>query len=128
MEQAPNMSGEVGKNLGLSPEEVERNKKLLEAKNKMQLALALDILHSRDETKEIFSNIHDENDLMTPNPEVEEYVFLALEKIRDDVRKMCIEHPEVIEHIASTEVEKPLDEINLSEAKSYLPQHFELVE
>jgi|SRR3989338_1584924 len=124
MEQAPNMSVETTKVTSLTPEQIDRNEKLLAAKNKMQLALALDILHTKDETRDIFSNIHDESDLMEPNPETEEYVLLVLAQIMDDVRAMVIKHPEVIEHIAD-ETDRPLDEINLTEAKGYLPQHFE---
>jgi len=37
---------------------------------------------------------------------------------------MVIKHPEVVEHIAD-ETDRPLDEINLTEAKGYLSQHFE---
>src|SRR3990167_6981565 len=115
MEQAPNMSVETAKVTALTPEQIEKNQKLLAAKNKMQMALALDILHNKDETRDIFSNIHDES---------EEYVLLVLAQIMDDVREMVIKHPEVVEHIAN-DTDRPLDEINLTEAKGYLSQHFE---
>ena len=41
MEQAPNMSSEVGKNLGLSPEEVERKNKVENATNRAQFAIVV---------------------------------------------------------------------------------------
>jgi len=129
MEQMPGINSEAE---GLAAE-VRKSEITLNAKNKMQFALALDILRSNQNTKEIFSEIHDESELMELNPEhpeIEEFVLEVLARIRDHVRNMVVAHPEVIDHIASQvgdSFDYPLRDIDLSEAKKYLPNYSDLL-
>jgi hypothetical protein len=124
MESMNNISTEGG------PTVTHENVVALNAKNKLQFALALEILRASEETRDIFSNIHDEPQLLEPDPlhpEIEHYVEDVLARIRDDVREMAISHPEVIGNIASQvgdSFDYPLNKIDLTEAKKYLPNHF----
>ena len=116
MEQMPGINSEAE---GLAAE-VRKSEITLNAKNKMQFALALDILRSNQNTKEIFSEIHDESELMELNPEhpeIEEFVLEVLARIRDHVRNMVVAHPEVIDHIAS----------QVGDSKKYLPNYSDLL-
>jgi hypothetical protein len=124
MESMNNLTAEGG------PSTAQENARALNAKNKLQFALALEILRSSEETRDIFSNIQDETQLLEPDPEhpeIEQYVVDALARIRDDVRNMVISHPEVVDTIASKvgdSFDYPLSEIDLTEAKKLLPKHF----
>ena len=129
MEQAPNMSSEVGKNLGLSPEEVARKNKVENATNRAQFAIVLAELKADQKLTLIVGGIEDEEQLIQlciKHPEIEQKVAEILGSIGVPFRKMVDEHPEVLYNLLNqkgSDYHFPLTEIDLSEVRKYLPNY-----
>lgn len=116
-----------------TPAEIEHNNLMIEAKNKLQMALAFDMLRrdNNENTRKLFESITIEYDLMElDNHKAVEELLRVIDLIKNDIGALTLEHPEIIEHIAqglTDDFKAPLGEIDLSELKKYLPKYFDVV-